>query len=332
MHDNLVFSIDYSRILAGVLNLPPERLPLLLEGSGLTLRQFLEMEGYISWPDQHRIIVNALAMSDTPVLGLIAGERYSLMTHGLVGVAAMASPTVIDALRMQMRFQPTRAQFTRLALEQTRQHLRLSFEITVGQDAVSDFLRDALLVSLISTLRFLVGDKVRDIQVCLSYPEPDYLPLFRQLVPGKISFGQPANQILLPVAFGNLPVATHDLNIQRWAVQQCEQQFQRLQLSTTFTARTLAILRQSPGQPVSQEQLAFMLNVSPRTLLRRLKEEGVTFKHLVDDEQKRLAQYYLEHTDLTAETIAEQVGYHDLSSFRRAFKRWFGLLPSQYPR
>lgn len=332
MHDTLVFAIDYSRILASALNLTPARLPLLLAGTSLNPRQFVEMEGYISWPDQHRIIANALQLADGPGLGLIVGERYSMVTHGWVGMAAMACPTVLDALQIQSRYQPTRAQFTRLVLHAAPPHLILSFEITVVPDEVAIFLLEALLMSLVSTLRFLIGDNVRHIKIDLANAEPAYVALYRERVPGEIRFSQPANRLVLPLEFGQLPVPTHDANIQRWAVQQCEQQFQRLQLSTTFTARTLVLLRQSPGQTMSQDQVAFMLNVSPRTLLRRLKEEGVTYKQLVDEEQKRLAQYYLDHTDLTAEAIAEQVGYHDLSSFRRAFKRWFGMAPSQYPR
>lgn len=332
MRDDLVFSVDYSRILAGVMTLSPDLLSRLLEGTSLSPRQFMEMEGYINWADQHRIIANALRMTPAPGLGLMAGERYSLMTHGLAGVAAMACPTVLAGMQTLIRYQPTRAQFARLALETTARQLILTFEITVEQDAVTVFLLEALLVSLMSSLRFLIGDNVRHISVDLTVPEPDYSEQYRRHVPGDIRFSQPQNRVVLPLEYGQIPVPTRDSNIQRWAVQQCEQQFQRLQQATTFTARTLAILRQSSGQPTSQDQIAFMLNVSPRTLLRRLKEEGVTYKQLVDEEQKRLAQYYLDHTGLTVETIAEQIGYHDLSSFRRAFKRWFGMLPSHYPR
>ncbi len=332
MRDDLVFSVDYSRILAGAMNLAPAQLPLLLEGTSLSPRQFMEMEGYINWADQHRIIANALKMAPAPGLGLMAGERYSLMTHGLAGVAAMACPTVLEGMQTLFRYQPTRAQFARLTLEVTADQLVQTFEITVEQDAVAIFLLEALLVSMMSSLRFLIGDLVEQVTVDLTLPEPDYSDLYRRHVPGQLRFGQPQNRVCLPREFGQIPVPTRDSNIQRWAVQQCEQQFQRLQQSTTFTARTLAILRQSSGQSISQDEIAFMLNVSPRTLLRRLKEEGVTYKQLMDEEQKRLAQYYLDHTALTVEAIAEQIGYHDLSSFRRAFKRWFGMPPSQYPR
>lgn len=332
MHEELVFSVDYSRILASVLNLGPNDIARLIAGTSLTPARFLEMEGYLSWPDQHRIISNALALADGPGLGLIAGERYSPLSHGLLGVATMASPTVLDALQINQRFHPTRAQFTRLALEQTPQQLILTFEITVEPDPVATFLMEALLVSLTSTLRFLVGDNVRQVALELAIPEPAYVDRYWERLPFPLRFNCPANRFILPAAFGQLAIPTHDSQLQRWATQQIEQQFERLHLSTRFGARVLAILRQTPGQSFSQEQVAFMLNLSPRTLVRRLKEEGTSYKQLLDDEQKRLAQYYLEHTDLTAEAIAEQTGYHDLSSFRRAFKRWFGMAPSRYPR
>ena len=330
--EDLVFAIDYSRILAGVLNLSNEQLPSLLAGSQLSPQQFLEKEGYISWPDQHQIITNALALYGDAGLGLRAGERYSLMTHGLVGVATMACPTVMEGLQVLSRYHPTRAQFIQQTLDADNEHLIITFELLVERDAVGQFLLDALLVSQVSTLRFLLGDRVADITIELGFPEPEYGALYHELLPGQLSFGHGVNRMILPREVGELPIATHDASLQQWAVQQCEQQFEQLHKQASFTARTLTILRQAPGRALGQDQVAFMLNVSPRTLLRRLREEGSTYKQLVDQEQKRLAQYYLEHTHHTIESIAEQLGYHDQSSFRRAFKRWFGLLPSEYRR
>ncbi|MEE2732240.1 MAG: AraC family transcriptional regulator [Pseudomonadota bacterium] len=330
--EDLVFAVDYSRILAGVLNLDHPQLPALLAGTGLTAQQFLEKEGYISWPEQHRIITNALALYGAPGLGLRAGERYSLMTHGLVGVATMACPTVMEGLQVLARYHPTRAQFVEQSLDVVADTLIIQFALRVERDAVGQFLLDALLVSQASTLRFLLGDRVADLTLELAFPEPDYGALYHEILPGTLSFGHPVNRMLLPREVGDLAVATHDAALQQWAVQQCEQQFERLSKAASFTARTLTILRQTPGRTLGQDQVAYMLNVSPRTLLRKLREEGSTYKQLVDQEQKRLARYYLEHTRHTIESIAEQLGYHDQSSFRRAFKRWFGQLPSEYRR
>lgn len=332
MRDDLIFSADYSRILASVLNLSQRELGPLLAGTSLSADAFLALEGYISWPDQHRIIENALALAAEPGLGLRAGERYSLMSHGLMGVAAMSSPTVLQAIQTLVQFHPTRAQFARLQLERTDTQLLFGFELTIEPDAVANFLLEALLVSQLSTLTFLLGDQDHQVAVELAMPQPSYHEMFRQRVPGPLTFGCDRNLFILPAAFGDITIPTHDANLQQWAVQQCQQQIGQLQTPATFRDRTLAILRQASASEMGQDQIAYLLNVSPRTLLRRLKEEGVTYKALVDQEQKRLARHYLEHTHLTMETIAEQMGYHDLSSFRRAFKRWFDMLPSQYPR
>ena len=239
--EDLVFAIDYSRILAGVLNLADEQFPSLLAGTQLTPQQFLEKEGYISWTDQHQIITNAVQLSSEPGLGLRAGERYSLMTHGLVGVATMACPTVLEGLQVLSRYHPTRAQFIQQSLEVNSEHLIICFELRVERDAVGQFLLDALLVSQVSTLRFLLGNRVANITIELGFAEPEYGALYHQTLPGELSFGHPVNRMILPRAVGDLAVATHDANLQQWAVQQCERQFEQLHRQASFTARTLTI-------------------------------------------------------------------------------------------
>ena len=152
MHDDLVFAIDYSRILAEVLKLDQEQVSQLLEGTSLSATDFSTMEGYISWPDQHRIISNALVLYDGPALGLEAGQRYSLLTHGLVGVATMAAPTVMDAFNTMIRYQHTRAQFVQWQVEQTAGFITVRYELTVDNDEVAIFLMEALSMSLLICL------------------------------------------------------------------------------------------------------------------------------------------------------------------------------------
>ena len=70
--------------------------------------------------------------------------------------------------------------------------------------------------------------------------------------------------------------------------------------------------------------------MSPRTLQRRLEEEGVVFKSLVDDTRLRFAQGYLRHGGHTLTEIAFLLGYSEVSALNRAFKRWTGVTPSGY--
>ena len=69
-----------------------------------------------------------------------------------------------------------------------------------------------------------------------------------------------------------------------------------------------------------------------RTLQRRLKMEGTTYKKLLEEIRKELAKQFLYKKTATIEEIAQFLGYAEASAFRRAFKRWTGVVPSNFLR
>jgi len=78
------------------------------------------------------------------------------------------------------------------------------------------------------------------------------------------------------------------------------------------------------------DRVARKLQLSERTLHRRLKETGTTYSALLDQCRLRLAKQLLGATDAKMYEIAEATGYRDPSSFSRAFFRWTGHTPKQY--
>ena len=69
-----------------------------------------------------------------------------------------------------------------------------------------------------------------------------------------------------------------------------------------------------------------------RTLQRRLREQGVDFKWLVDDTRRRFSLNYLRERKHTLCEIACLLGYSEVSTLNRAFRRWTGSTPSDYRR
>lgn len=330
-------AVEYSRILARILGINANDLPHLLKGTSLSVDQFMSMEGYLSWPDQHKIISNALEWnhghSNKPGLGLaIAAKTPQPLSFGILGMAAMSCETVLESLRVLIHYQSIRCQFNQTELMVKNDHIILRSNLRVDADHVGVFLRDAWIVTLATTLGLLLGKDVKSIQLSMGFSAPEYENLFHQLLPCPFQFDQPHTEFIFPRHFGDKPIPTHDAHTKQWAIQLCEHQYQHLKHLTRFAERTRHILRSCSGQLPNQETIANELNVSVRTFSRRLKEEGCTYKQLVDEEQKRLARHYFDNTELTIETISDLVGYQDISSFRRAFKRWFQIPPSQYPR
>ena len=78
------------------------------------------------------------------------------------------------------------------------------------------------------------------------------------------------------------------------------------------------------------QQVADHLNVSVRTLQRKLKQEGFTFQEVMDQLRKDFAMDYLSRPELSVGEVAFLLSYAETSAFSRAFKRWTGMTPVEY--
>jgi AraC-like DNA-binding protein len=83
-------------------------------------------------------------------------------------------------------------------------------------------------------------------------------------------------------------------------------------------------------QPCNIEDVAHALHISARTLSRRLREEDTTFQAVKDELRRDIAVQMLIKTDLPISVIGTEVGFHDPTTFHRAFKTWTGGTPKSY--
>lgn len=88
--------------------------------------------------------------------------------------------------------------------------------------------------------------------------------------------------------------------------------------------------RRIAGHQPTTREVAGELNISPRTLQRRLADEGLQFGHLLDRVRHEAAKEYLSGSTLELNEIAMLLGYQEASSFHQAFHRWEGQPPGQW--
>jgi AraC-like DNA-binding protein len=85
----------------------------------------------------------------------------------------------------------------------------------------------------------------------------------------------------------------------------------------------------SRGDVRPLEAIARELAMSPRTLKRRLAEEGASYTALLE-ERRKLRSFELLRSDLSVDQVAERLGYSDAANFTRAFRRWTNKTPRQF--
>jgi AraC-like DNA-binding protein len=90
------------------------------------------------------------------------------------------------------------------------------------------------------------------------------------------------------------------------------------------------LLLQSAGKFLDITGVANRLNMSERTLRRKLNAESLNFRIIADEVKDRLARDYLTKTTLTVADIAHLLSYSETVNFRRAFVRWNGITPNKY--
>ena len=97
-----------------------------------------------------------------------------------------------------------------------------------------------------------------------------------------------------------------------------------------FSSRVKDILSADLRNSSNIETVARRLETTPRTLRRRLKDEGTSFQELLSKVRSSFAIAFLRDTRMTVDDIADRLGFSDAANFRHAFKRWTGHPPSYY--
>lgn len=101
--------------------------------------------------------------------------------------------------------------------------------------------------------------------------------------------------------------------------------------TTTLSGRIRRALTETlPGGSTSIDTMARRLNISRRSLQRRLREEGTTFQQLLNETRFEMSKRYLGDSGLSVPEISFLLGFRDTSSFFRAFHGWTGTTPGDY--
>ena len=304
-----------------------------LAGTGLVLGHLAHAEAELTGDQELTVIRNLVgALPEAPGLGLMAGARYHLTTHGIWGFALVSSPNLRSAINFGLRYLDLTFAFNRISLQERDGEAIMILDDTGVPPDLRRFLIEREGASIMTLQRDMFSAAIPLKRLESTYPEPPYADLYEEVFGIRARFGAPANLATFDAAVLDLPLPQAN----ELTAQQCEEQCRALLERRTKRGGVARQVRNclipASGNIPTLEQVARGLHVSPRTLRRQLAQEGTSFRSLVTEVRLTLAEEYLSGGAMPVGEVATRLGYSDASSFTRAFTRQHGLPPGAFRR
>ena len=215
------------------------------------------------------------------------------------------------------------------------------YEISKDNDSVTvklKSLNDLLIESkfyIVSELIFLINlisktteVKIKPLKITSTFTDFDqYLVDVLQVTP----IIDEANSITFKATDLELPFLTDNAALRSYLTPELKRRLSELEVDESFSAQVRSVLVDLlPAGESTIEDVARKLNISKRTLQRKLKEEQTSFQKQINGVREMLAKSYLKNTTLSVDEIAYLLGYLEVNSFLRAFTVWTGTSLSEY--
>jgi AraC-like DNA-binding protein len=273
----------------------------------------------------------ALALDDE-----FFGQDSRRMKYGSFAMlchAAVACKTLDRALERSLRFFGLLLDDLSAGLVRGPSEARIVLTERVPGAAQRVFAHELLLMLLYGVSCWLVGRRIPILKVEFSYAEPAHSAEYRLMYCDRLSFLEPRTAMAFESAYLDLPVVQNERSIKDFLRTAPESILVKYKNSSSLSSRVRRRLRQSiPGEVPDFEGLAEDLNMTPATMRRRLREEGVSYQSIKDELRRDLAIGYLSHSDRTVMDIALELGFSERSAFHRAFRKWTGASPGEFRR
>ena len=302
-----------------------------LEFAQITPSQAKKASAHITALQMERISSFAMHELNDEVLGCLS-RKLPWGTYGMLVRASLTSPTLGVALKRWCRHHGLVADDIELSVEERdgKAHIRLRELKDLGEQREFGVL--SILRNLYGVACWLVDSRITLEQVHFAFEAPVHQAVYPLMFQGPVLFGSATHisELVMNASYLALPLRRDEAALQRMletALTLTVLQYRKDRLLLTQVKQALAMY---PQDTHSAEDLAPLLNLSPRSLHRQLKEEGTSLQVLKDEVRHERAIELLQRTRKPIKQVAESAGFQNEKSFIRAFKQWTGQTPAAF--
>ncbi|WP_431824479.1 AraC family transcriptional regulator [Burkholderia sp. F1] len=276
------------------------------------------------------LVADAVTQTGESGFGLLAGRRLMPSAHGVVGMATSASACIREAMEIVERYVALRTGVVSIYTRATPNTLEVCFEPALGLGKAGPVVVETAVVAV----KNIADEKTLHNSACtmvsFAFPEPGHAQLARDILGCEVRYGQSWTGLSFPLPAAEQVASRRDALVLAEAMRICSNELKNLRVGTCVSAKVERLMLERKHSFPPLELCARLLGMTPRTLHRRLTDEGTSYSEVLDSVRRRIARECLEVEKLSVKEVAYLLGYNDVANFRRAFKRWEGVPPSRY--
>jgi len=298
-------------------------------GAGFSPDQFADPDFEISFVAGSRLLARCVAATGCGHLGLLLGERADPSSLGIAGFMLRTAPNVGMALRALANYLDLHDRGAVVTLVTKGGETSLGYVIHLSGVAATEQIYDLSLTVVCRIMRSLCGSGWNPTKVQLSRRYPRDPAPYRRFFRSPLRFDEEQSSVVFPSRWLAHPIAGADPFLHRHLKKQADEMQARREQS--LVAELHRLLRKSLlNRKEGVTDIARQLGVHQRTLNRRLREEGTTFRREFEAVRYEVARQLLSDTGMPLSAIAAALHYADTTAFSRAFKRWAGYTPAKW--
>lgn len=269
-------------------------------------------------------------LTNNPAVGLEVGKSITAANLGVLGYVLLACPhlgAVLSRLERYARL-VDRAYFMEISME--NDHLKMVWPLMLHETYHAAY-SEMGMATFVQYARNLTAKDMPIHSVTFCHQPLTDEKQYTDFFGGKVLFDQAEVSLKFDINYLNLPLRQPDDKLLAILEKQAKQALAQIPNQEQFLQQVHTVMLSLCREALpTLDEVANKLNMSARTLQRKLAEHSFTFQQLLEQTQQHLAGQYLKDEHLQLVEIAQLLGYSDQSAFTRAFKRWTGKTPKVY--
>ena len=251
-------------------------------------------------------------------------------SYGMLARASLSAATLGLALKRWCRHHGLLTSDIALSLQEGQGKARIELRAHANPTQPEEFCVVSVLRNILGFACWLVDSRIPLLGAEFPFEAPAHVASYKVLFDGPCTFGQSHAALVFDARYLALPIRRDEAVMNQMLQHALPLTVRAYRRDRLLVQRVRQALSTQPDNTRNANELAELLNLSPRSLHRQLQLEGATLQALKDEVRRTRAIALLQRSQRPIKQVAQAVGFRNEKSFSRAFKGWTGMAPGEW--